>query len=115
MDAAALQRLRALYGGGRACLVYVPAHKSHLDYLLLRWEGWDLMPCQLCCCAGLCRPQQARRLPGLLRAQPCTQSIPLSARSYILFGCGLPCPHIAAGANLRLPLVGRLLRACGAL
>jgi hypothetical protein len=52
-----------------AALVFVPAHKSHLDYLLL---------------------------------------------SYVLFAAGLPCPHIAAGANLSLPVVGRLLRACGA-
>lgn len=27
--------------------------------------------------------------------------------SYVLFASGLPCPHIAAGANLSLPLVGR--------
>ncbi|EFN54663.1 hypothetical protein CHLNCDRAFT_135255 [Chlorella variabilis] len=53
----------------RACLIYIPAHKSHLDYLML---------------------------------------------SYILWACGLPCPHIVAGANLSLPIVGRLLRACGA-
>ena len=36
------------------------------------------------------------------------------ACSYVLFASDLPCPHIAAGANLSLPLVGRLLRACGA-
>lgn len=53
----------------RACMVYIPAHKSHLDYLLL---------------------------------------------SYVLFASGLPCPHIAGGANLSLPLVGRVLRVCGA-
>ncbi|KAL4437787.1 hypothetical protein ABPG77_005699 [Micractinium sp. CCAP 211/92] len=87
VDTGALQRLRALYENGsqqrgcisggsasssgqpKACLVYIPAHKSHVDYLLL---------------------------------------------SYVLFASGLPCPHIAAGANLSLPLVGRLLRACGA-
>ena len=76
VDAGALARLQALYeqggagaGAPRAALVYVPAHKSHVDYLML---------------------------------------------SYVLFGCGLPCPHIAAGANLRLPGVAALLRGCGA-
>lgn len=50
----------------------------------------------------------------------------LSLCSYVLFASGLPCPHIAAGANLSLPLVGRwarwrlqppggLSRACGRL
>eukprot|EP00887_Chlorella_sp_A99_P000016 scaffold16.g16.t1 len=34
--------------------------------------------------------------------------------SWLLFTAGLPCPHIAAGINLSLPLVSRLLRACGA-
>ncbi|KAL4853904.1 Glycerol-3-phosphate acyltransferase [Chlorella vulgaris] len=95
VDASSLERLRGLYvqkpgptsvsaGVGaaagseqvqgvalppRASVVYIPAHKSHLDYLVL---------------------------------------------SYVLFANGLPCPHIAAGANLSLPLVNRLLRACGA-
>lgn len=95
VDASSLERLRGLYvqepgptsvsaGVGaaagseeaqgvalppRASIVYIPAHKSHLDYLVL---------------------------------------------SYVLFANGLPCPHIAAGANLSLPLVNRLLRACGA-
>ncbi len=54
VDTGALQRLRALYENGsqqrgcisggsasssgqpKACLVYIPAHKSHVDYLLLR-------------------------------------------------------------------------------
>ena len=50
-------------------LVYVPSHRSHIDYLLL---------------------------------------------SYLLFQNGLMIPHIAAGDNLNLPLVGPLLRRGGA-
>jgi glycerol-3-phosphate O-acyltransferase len=50
-------------------IVYVPTHRSHIDYLLL---------------------------------------------SYALHRQGLTPPHIAAGANLNLPLVGPLLRRCGA-
>jgi glycerol-3-phosphate O-acyltransferase len=50
-------------------IVYVPCHRSHIDYLLL---------------------------------------------SYVIHGKGLTPPHIAAGANLNLPLVGSLLRRGGA-
>lgn len=50
-------------------IVYVPCHRSHVDYLLL---------------------------------------------SYIIFNRGLMVPHIAAGANLNLPLVGSILRRSGA-
>ena len=50
-------------------IVYVPCHRSHVDYLLL---------------------------------------------SYIIFNRGLMVPHIAAGANLNLPLVGSVLRRSGA-
>lgn len=50
-------------------IVYVPCHRSHVDYLLL---------------------------------------------SYIIFNRGLMVPHIAAGANLNLPLLGSLLRRSGA-
>ncbi len=50
-------------------LVYVPSHRSHVDYLLL---------------------------------------------SYLLFQRGLMLPHIAAGDNLNLPIVGGLLRRGGA-
>ena len=50
-------------------IVYVPCHRSHIDYLLL---------------------------------------------SYIIFNRGLMVPHIAAGANLNLPLVGTVLRRSGA-
>lgn len=52
-----------------ATVVYVPCHRSHIDYLLL---------------------------------------------SYLIHGQGLPPPHVAAGANLNLPLVGGLLRRGGA-
>ena len=50
-------------------LVYLPCHRSHIDYLLL---------------------------------------------SFILYRRGLTPPHIAAGANLNLPLIGPLLRRGGA-
>lgn len=50
-------------------VVYVPCHRSHIDYLLL---------------------------------------------SYLLYGKGLVVPHIAAGVNLNLPVVGPLLRRAGA-
>ena len=50
-------------------LIYVPCHRSHIDYLLL---------------------------------------------SYILYHKGLTPPHIAAGKNLNLPIVGTLLRKGGA-
>ena len=52
-----------------ASIVYVPAHRSHVDYLLL---------------------------------------------SYLLHENGFMPPHIAAGANLNMPIVGALLRRCGA-
>ena len=52
-----------------AQLVYVPAHRSHMDYLLL---------------------------------------------SYVIYHRGYPVPHIAAGLNLNLPVIGRLLRKGGA-
>lgn len=54
---------------GRYTLVYLPCHRSHIDYLLL---------------------------------------------SYILFKQGLMPPHIAAGINLNMPLIGPLLRRGGA-
>ncbi len=50
-------------------LVYVPCHRSHIDYLLL---------------------------------------------SYVIHRAGLTVPHVAAGANLNLPIVGGLLRRGGA-
>lgn len=50
-------------------LVYVPSHRSHIDYLML---------------------------------------------SYLLFQRGLMIPHIAAGENMNMPLVGNLLRQGGA-
>ena len=50
-------------------VVYVPSHRSHMDYLLL---------------------------------------------SYLMYDHGIVPPHIAAGANLNLPVVGTLLRKGGA-
>lgn len=50
-------------------VIYVPCHRSHIDYLLL---------------------------------------------SYVIFRRGLMTPHIAAGANLNIPVVGPILRRGGA-
>jgi len=50
-------------------VIYVPCHRSHMDYLLL---------------------------------------------SYVIYVNGYPVPHIAAGINLNIPIVGRLLRMGGA-
>jgi glycerol-3-phosphate O-acyltransferase len=52
-----------------SAIVYVPCHRSHIDYLLL---------------------------------------------SYVVYTRGLTPPHIAAGLNLNLPIVGRFLRRGGA-
>lgn len=62
-----IERLHDLAPGHE--LVYVPCHRSHIDYLLL---------------------------------------------SYVLYQHGLALPHVAAGINLNLPLVGPLLRRGGA-
>ncbi|SFH91987.1 glycerol-3-phosphate 1-O-acyltransferase PlsB [Modicisalibacter xianhensis] len=62
-----LERAKAL--AGDHTLVYVPCHRSHIDYLLL---------------------------------------------SYVLYREGLMPPHIAAGRNLDMPVVGPLLRRGGA-
>lgn len=62
-----IERLRAVADGHE--IVYVPCHRSHVDYLLL---------------------------------------------SYILYVQGFSLPHIAAGINLNLPVVGGLLRRGGA-
>jgi len=62
-----IERLKAVADGRE--IVYVPCHRSHIDYLLL---------------------------------------------SYILYEQGFSLPHIAAGVNLNLPLVGGLLRRGGA-
>ncbi|MCZ6911442.1 MAG: glycerol-3-phosphate 1-O-acyltransferase PlsB [Proteobacteria bacterium] len=50
-------------------LVYVPCHRSHIDYLLL---------------------------------------------SYVIYNQGLMVPHVAAGKNLDLPIIGSILRSGGA-
>ena len=62
-----IDRLRAVADGHE--IIYVPCHRSHVDYLLL---------------------------------------------SYILYVNGFSLPHIAAGVNLNLPVVGGLLRRGGA-
>ena len=61
-----IDRLKAVADGRE--IVYVPCHRSHIDYLLL---------------------------------------------SYILYINGFSLPHIAAGINLNLPIVGGLLRRGG--
>jgi glycerol-3-phosphate O-acyltransferase len=55
--------------GDGAEIIYVPCHRSHMDYLLL---------------------------------------------SYIIYHKGFAVPHVAAGVNLNLPVVGRFLRKGGA-
>jgi len=46
---------------------------------------------------------------------PCHQShLDYIVLSYVLYDQGLALPHIAAGHNLNLPVLGRLLRQCGA-
>ncbi|MFM8355067.1 MAG: glycerol-3-phosphate 1-O-acyltransferase PlsB [Gammaproteobacteria bacterium] len=67
IDVTGLEPVRAL--ALTHTLVYVPSHRSHLDYLLL---------------------------------------------SYLLYQHGLTLPHIAAGNNLNLPVVGGVLRRAGA-
>ncbi|MDI5935587.1 glycerol-3-phosphate 1-O-acyltransferase PlsB [Halomonas kalidii] len=67
VDVQGLERVKAL--AGDHTLVYVPCHRSHIDYLLL---------------------------------------------SYVLYRDGLMPPHIAAGRNLDMPLIGPLLRRGGA-
>ncbi|MGR4069468.1 glycerol-3-phosphate 1-O-acyltransferase PlsB [Billgrantia sp. C5P2] len=67
VDVLGLDRVKAL--AGDHTLVYVPCHRSHIDYLLL---------------------------------------------SYVLYRDGLMPPHIAAGRNLNMPLIGPLLRRGGA-
>ena len=62
-----LSRVKEL--AGDHTLVYVPCHRSHIDYLLL---------------------------------------------SYVLYRDGLMPPHVAAGRNLDIPLIGPLLRRGGA-
>ena len=54
---------------GDHTLIYVPSHRSHMDYLLM---------------------------------------------SYVLFYNGLMLPHVAAGKNLNIPVIGPLLRRAGA-
>jgi glycerol-3-phosphate O-acyltransferase len=62
-----VESLRAIAPGSE--LVYVPCHRSHIDYMLL---------------------------------------------AYVIYRHGLAPPHIAAGINLNLPIVGRVLRRGGA-
>jgi glycerol-3-phosphate O-acyltransferase len=55
--------------GDSAELIYVPCHRSHMDYILL---------------------------------------------SYVIYRKGFAVPHVAAGINLNMPLIGRFLRKGGA-
>ena len=61
------ERLELFHAGEQ--IVYVPCHRSHMDYLLL---------------------------------------------SYVIYTRGFAVPHIAAGVNLDLPVIGRFLRKGGA-
>ncbi len=62
-----LEQLQAVIEGNE--IIYVPCHRSHMDYLLL---------------------------------------------SYVIYDRGYAVPHVAAGVNLNLPLVGSILRRGGA-
>jgi glycerol-3-phosphate O-acyltransferase len=67
VDVRHLDRLAEVAAGSE--LVYVPCHRSHIDYMLL---------------------------------------------AYVIYRQGLAPPHIAAGVNLKLPIVGWILRRGGA-
>jgi glycerol-3-phosphate O-acyltransferase len=67
VEVGGIERLKAVAEGNE--LVYVPCHRSHIDYLLL---------------------------------------------SYVVYRNGLVPPHIAAGVNLNLPVIGPILRSGGA-
>jgi len=62
-----VDRLRGI--GDGAEIIYVPCHRSHMDYLLL---------------------------------------------SYVIYHKGFAIPHVAAGVNLNMPVIGRYLRKGGA-
>ncbi len=67
VDVTGLERVQRF--AETSSLVYVPCHRSHVDYLLL---------------------------------------------SYLLYNNGLMIPHIAAGDNLNMPVIGGMLRRAGA-
>ena len=67
VEFAHVENLSAL--GDGAEIIYVPSHRSHMDYLLL---------------------------------------------SYVVYRKGFAVPHVAAGANLNMPVLGRFLRKGGA-
>jgi glycerol-3-phosphate O-acyltransferase len=69
-DGVEFQHVENLGGiGDGAEVIYVPCHRSHMDYLLL---------------------------------------------SYVIYRKGFAVPHVAAGANLNMPVIGRFLRKGGA-
>ncbi len=69
-DGVELEHIENLSAVGNGVeIIYVPCHRSHMDYLLL---------------------------------------------SYIIYRKGFAVPHVAAGANLNMPLIGRFLRKGGA-
>lgn len=67
VDVGHLENLMRVSQGNE--IVYVPCHRSHIDYLLL---------------------------------------------SYVVYQNGIAIPHVAAGINLNLPVIGRILRRGGA-
>jgi glycerol-3-phosphate O-acyltransferase len=69
-DGVELEHIENLSGvAAGAEIIYVPCHRSHMDYLLL---------------------------------------------SYIIYRKGFAVPHVAAGVNLNMPVIGRFMRKCGA-
>ncbi|HEX3913889.1 MAG TPA: glycerol-3-phosphate 1-O-acyltransferase PlsB [Steroidobacteraceae bacterium] len=69
-DGIELEHIENLSAAGNGAeIIYVPCHRSHMDYLLL---------------------------------------------SYIIYRKGFAVPHVAAGVNLNMPVIGRFMRKCGA-
>jgi glycerol-3-phosphate O-acyltransferase len=69
-DGVELEHIENLSGvADGAEIIYVPCHRSHMDYLLL---------------------------------------------SYIIYRKGFAVPHVAAGVNLNMPVIGHFMRKCGA-
>jgi hypothetical protein len=81
-------------------MVFVPCHKSHIDYLVVRYISPPTI--------GLLCTKRKVHLK-LTREGTLT-----SDSSYSLFRMGIALPHIAAGDNLNLPVLGSMLRSNGA-
>ncbi|KAI8643609.1 hypothetical protein BD408DRAFT_414566 [Parasitella parasitica] len=65
-----LKRVAILAQEKKQSLIFLPSHKSHIDYLVV---------------------------------------------SYLMYRLGIQIPHIVAGDNLDMPIVGKILKSCGAI